>query len=195
MFALPGDEPVAPADDGDALVVADDDTVAVVLGEAEALGLDVTDTDVVLVIDALHAHLRDIGARRDKRVPLFSKYSLESQIEQIFARNCPLPSGGSIVIDSTEALTAIDVNSGRGSNGGSHEEMAYETNLEAAREVARQLRLRDLGGLVVVDFIDLHAAGWHWPAFNVADSAITVGAALLILDGFRLHEGRARAAS
>jgi len=62
VFALPGDEPVAPADDGDALVVADDDTVAVVLGEAEALGLDVTDTDVVLVIDALHSHLRDIGA-------------------------------------------------------------------------------------------------------------------------------------
>jgi ribonuclease E len=92
-----------------------------------------------------------------ERVPLFSKYALESQIEQIFGRSCPLPSGGSIVIDSTEALTAIDVNSGRGSNGGSHEEMALETNLEAAREVARQLRLRDLGGLVVVDFIDLRS--------------------------------------
>jgi hypothetical protein len=62
VFALPGDEPAPPVDDGDALVVADDDAVAVVLGEAEALGLDVTDTDVVLVIDALHAHLRDIGA-------------------------------------------------------------------------------------------------------------------------------------
>ncbi|MGE0641248.1 MAG: ribonuclease E/G [Thermoanaerobaculia bacterium] len=91
------------------------------------------------------------------RVPLFSKYSLESQIEQIFRRQVALPSGGSIVIDSTEALTAIDVNSGRGSNGGSHEEMALDTNLEAAREVARQLRLRDLGGLVVVDFIDLRS--------------------------------------
>ncbi len=91
------------------------------------------------------------------RVPLFSKYSLESQIEQIFARTVPLPSGGSIVIDSTEALTAVDVNSGRGSSGSSHEEMALETNLEAAREVARQLRLRDLGGLVVVDFIDLRS--------------------------------------
>ena len=91
------------------------------------------------------------------RVPLFSKYSLESQIEQIFRRQVSLPSGGSIVIDSTEALTAIDVNSGRGSNGGSHEEMALDTNLEAAREVARQLRLRDLGGLVVVDFIDLRS--------------------------------------
>ncbi len=92
-----------------------------------------------------------------ERVPLFSKYALESQLEQIFARSVPLPSGGSIVVDSTEALTAVDVNSGRGSSGGSHEEMAVETNLEAAREVARQLRLRDLGGLVVVDFIDMRS--------------------------------------
>lgn len=91
------------------------------------------------------------------RVPLFSKYSLESQIEQIFARTVPLPGGGSIVVDSTEALTAIDVNSGRASSSGSHEEMALETNLQAAKEVARQLRLRDLGGLVVVDFIDLRS--------------------------------------
>ncbi|MEO8275536.1 MAG: ribonuclease E/G, partial [Thermoanaerobaculia bacterium] len=92
-----------------------------------------------------------------ERVPLFSKYSLESQIEQIFARTVPLPGGGSIVVDSTEALTAIDVNSGRASSSGTHEEMALETNLQAAREVARQLRLRDLGGLVVVDFIDLRS--------------------------------------
>jgi ribonuclease E len=92
-----------------------------------------------------------------ERVPLFSKYSLESQIEQIFARTVPLPGGGSIVVDSTEALTAIDVNSGRASSSGSHEEMALETNLQAASEVARQLRLRDLGGLVVVDFIDLRS--------------------------------------
>jgi len=95
--------------------------------------------------------------RYAERVPLFSRYGLESQIERIFSRVAPLPSGGSIVIDTTEALTAIDVNSGR-SNGGSHEEMALTTNLEAAREVARQLRLRDLGGLVVVDFIDLRAS-------------------------------------
>ncbi len=94
--------------------------------------------------------------RYQERVPLFSRYGLESQIERIFARTAPLPSGGSIVIDTTEALIAIDVNSGR-SNGGSHEEMALSTNLEAAREVARQLRLRDLGGLIVVDFIDLRS--------------------------------------
>ncbi len=95
--------------------------------------------------------------RYSERVPLFSRYGLESQIERMFARTAPLVSGGSIVIDSTEALTAIDVNSGR-SSGGNHEDMALQTNLEAAREVARQLRLRDLGGLVVVDFIDLRAS-------------------------------------
>lgn len=93
-----------------------------------------------------------------ERIPLFSKYGLESQIERIFSRVVPLGSGGSIVIDRTEALTAVDVNSGRSGGGGSHEEMALATNLEAAREVARQLRLRDLGGLVVVDFIDLRAS-------------------------------------
>ncbi len=98
--------------------------------------------------------------RYTERIPLFSKYGVESQIERIFSRVVPLASGGSIVIDRTEALTAIDVNSGRGSNGGSHEEMVLATNLEAAREVARQLRLRDLGGLVVIDFIDM-SSGKH----------------------------------
>ena len=96
--------------------------------------------------------------RYTERIPLFSRYGLESQIERIFSRVVPLSSGGSIVIDRTEALTAIDVNSGRASNGGSHEEMAFATNLEAAREAARQLRLRDLGGLVVIDFIDLRSS-------------------------------------
>jgi ribonuclease E len=96
--------------------------------------------------------------RYTERIPLFSKYGLESQIERIFNRVVPLPSGGSIVIDRAEALTAIDVNSGRASGGGGHEEMAASTNLEAAREVARQLRLRDLGGLVVVDFIDMRSS-------------------------------------
>lgn len=93
--------------------------------------------------------------RYQDRVPLFTRFGLESQIDRILAKRVPLPSGGSIVIESTEALTAIDVNSGRGGQNGSHEEMALATNLEAAAEVARQLRLRDLGGLIVVDFIDL----------------------------------------
>ncbi|GMU66783.1 MAG: Rne/Rng family ribonuclease [Acidobacteriota bacterium] len=96
--------------------------------------------------------------RYTERIPLFSKYGLESQIERIFNRVVPLPSGGSIVIDRAEALTAVDVNSGRASGSGGHEEMACATNLEAAREVARQLRLRDLGGLVVVDFIDMRSS-------------------------------------
>ncbi len=95
--------------------------------------------------------------RYEERVPLFSKFSVESQIERIFGRTVSLPSGGAIVIDPTEALTAIDVNSGRSSGGGSHEDMALRTNIEAARETVRQLRLRDLGGLVVVDFIDMRS--------------------------------------
>lgn len=88
-------------------------------------------------------------------VPLFSHYQIESQIESAFQREVRLPSGGSIVIDVTEALTAIDINSARSTRGGDIEETALNTNLEAADEIARQLRLRDLGGLVVIDFIDM----------------------------------------
>ena len=88
-------------------------------------------------------------------VPLFSHYQIESQIESAFQREVRLPSGGSIVIDPTEALTSIDINSARATKGSDIEETAFNTNLEAADEVARQLRLRDLGGLVVIDFIDM----------------------------------------
>lgn len=91
------------------------------------------------------------------RRPLFSVYDLEPQIENIFERRADLPSGGSIVIDPTEALTAIDVNSGRSKKGSSQEETAVSTNVEAAAEVGRQLRLRDIGGLIVVDFIDMRS--------------------------------------
>jgi ribonuclease E len=87
--------------------------------------------------------------------PIFSRFGVETQIESIYKRRVPLKSGGSIVIDGTEALTAIDVNSGGSMRGASQEETAHKTNLEAAREVARQLRLRDLGGIIVVDFIDM----------------------------------------
>ena len=90
--------------------------------------------------------------------PLFNKYNLEEQIERIYKRRVPLPSGGEIVIDGTEALTAIDVNSGRSARNADAEDNAVNTNLEAADEIARQLRLRDLGGLIVVDFIDMAAA-------------------------------------
>ncbi|MFA0924882.1 Rne/Rng family ribonuclease [Xanthomonas fragariae] len=88
-------------------------------------------------------------------IPLFNRFQIESQIEGAYERNVRLPSGGSIVVDQTEALTAVDVNSSRATKGSDIEETAFQTNLEAAEEVARQLRLRDLGGLVVIDFIDM----------------------------------------
>ena len=91
-------------------------------------------------------------------VPLFNRYQIESQIELAYCREVPLPSGGAIVIDHSEALTAIDINSARATRGGDIEETALNTNLEAADEIARQLRLRDLGGLFVIDFIDMMAS-------------------------------------
>jgi ribonuclease E len=91
-------------------------------------------------------------------IPLFTRFQIESQIESAFRRDVRLPSGGSIVIDRTEALVSIDINSARATRGGDIEETALNTNLEAAEEVARQLRLRDLGGLIVIDFIDMTPA-------------------------------------
>lgn len=91
-------------------------------------------------------------------VPLFSRFQIEHQIETAYSRNVPLPSGGSIVIDHTEALVSIDVNSARSTRGTDIETTAFNTNCEAAEEAARQLRLRDLGGLIVIDFIDMENA-------------------------------------
>lgn len=91
-------------------------------------------------------------------IPLFSRFQIEHQIETAYSRTVPLPSGGAIVIDHTEALVAIDVNSAKATRGGDIEETAYRTNCEAADEVARQMRLRDLGGLIVIDFIDMEDA-------------------------------------
>ncbi len=99
-------------------------------------------------------YLRKLRLYEDE-VPLFSRYQIESQIESAFRRELRLPSGGSIVIDHTEALTSIDINSARATRGSDIEETALNTNLEAADEIARQLRLRDLGGLFVIDFIDM----------------------------------------
>ncbi|TXT21339.1 MAG: ribonuclease E, partial [Gallionellaceae bacterium] len=91
-------------------------------------------------------------------VPLFSRFQIEHQIESAHARQVNLPSGGAIVIDHTEALTAVDVNSARATRGGDIETTALNTNLEAADEIARQMRLRDLGGLIVIDFIDMESS-------------------------------------
>src|SRR6266705_3247579 len=91
-------------------------------------------------------------------VPLFSRFQIEHQIETAYARQVPLPAGGAIVIDHTEALVSIDVNSARATKAGDIETTAFQTNLEAAEEIARQLRLRDLGGLIVIDFIDMESA-------------------------------------
>ncbi len=91
-------------------------------------------------------------------VPLFSRFQIESQIELAHERTIRLPSGGAIVIDHTEALTSVDINSAKSTGGGNIEDTAFNTNLEAADEVARQLRLRDLGGLIVIDFIDMNSS-------------------------------------
>ena len=92
----------------------------------------------------------------DDEIPLFNRYQVESQIETAFQREVKLPSGGSIVIDPTEAMVAIDINSARATKGSDIEDTALQTNLEAADEIARQLRLRDMGGLIVIDFIDMN---------------------------------------
>ena len=93
--------------------------------------------------------------RYNEDIPLFTRFQIEHQIESAYSRTVPLPSGGAIVIDHTEALVAIDVNSARSTRGADIEETAFRTNCEAADEVARQMRLRDLGGLIVIDFIDM----------------------------------------
>ncbi len=102
------------------------------------------------------ANVNRVKRYRDD-VPLFSRFQIEHQIETAFVRQVNLPSGGAIVIDHTEALVAVDVNSGRATKGADIEETALKTNLEAADELARQLRLRDLGGLIVIDFIDMES--------------------------------------
>ncbi|MBV8250041.1 MAG: Rne/Rng family ribonuclease [Comamonas sp.] len=108
------------------------------------------------------AHVMPEHAARVKRyrddAPLFSRFQIEHQIESAYSRTVTLPSGGAIVIDHTEALVSVDVNSARAIKGGDIEETATRTNLEAADEVARQMRLRDLGGLIVIDFIDMEEA-------------------------------------
>ncbi|MGB0834620.1 MAG: ribonuclease E [Psychrobium sp.] len=107
-------------------------------------------------------------------VPLFTHYQIETQIESAFQREVRLPSGGSIVIDPTEALTSIDINSARATKGGDIEETAFNTNLEASVEIARQLRLRDLGGLVVIDYIDMNSTKHQRDVENKLRDALKV---------------------
>ncbi len=106
-------------------------------------------------VDGVMPHYSNRTKYYDEAVPLFSRYQIESQIESAFKHTVKLPSGGSIVIDPTEALVSIDINSARATRGTDIEETALNTNLEAAEEIARQLRLRDMGGLIVIDFIDM----------------------------------------
>ncbi|MDM3872148.1 ribonuclease E [Porticoccus sp. W117] len=106
------------------------------------------------VMPNFHSKIRDY----EDSIPLFTRYQVENQIETAFQREVKLPSGGSIVIDPTEAMISIDINSARATKGSDIEETAFQTNLEAADEIARQLRLRDVGGLIVIDFIDMNAS-------------------------------------
>ena len=129
------------------------------------VGEILVDTDLMyeqardFIQSVMPQNLRKLKMYQDD-IPLFNRFQIESQIENAYERQIRLPSGGSIVVDQTEALTAIDVNSSRATKGSDIEETAYNTNLEAAEEVARQMRLRDLGGLVVIDFIDM-GSGKH----------------------------------
>ena len=104
--------------------------------------------------DTMPACEKRVKLHKEKR-PIFSRFQLEEQIDQIYEKRVPLPSGGSIIIEPTEALVSIDVNSGKSSGERGIEDTAFKANMEAAEEVARQLRLRDLGGLIVIDFIDM----------------------------------------
>ncbi len=149
---------------GSRLLYSDQDLILQVLRDS----LDASIDEVLVDDDDAHDKVRAyMGTfmpraktrltRYSDRMPLFSHFQLEEKIDRIYQRKVELPAGGSIVIDGTEALTAIDVNSGRSRKGATQEDTAVNTNLEAAREVARQLRLRDIGGLMVVDFIDMRS--------------------------------------
>jgi ribonuclease E len=155
----------AGAGKGPRLLYSDQDLIVQALRDSLDSSISEILVDDTEAFDKAQSYMRTFMPRSGSRLihytdrmPLFSRYELEEQIDRIYQRQIGLPSGGSIVIDGTEALTAIDVNSGRATRGANQEETAYKTNLEAAREVARQLRLRDIGGLMVVDFIDMRSS-------------------------------------
>lgn len=125
------------------------------IDEVVVEGTEAFDTVINFVKLTMPSHSHNIKFH-DERVPVFNKYRVEQQISALYEKQINLPSGGSIVIDHTEALVAIDVNSGRATKESGVEETAYNTNLEACREIAKQLRIRDLAGLIVIDFIDMY---------------------------------------
>ncbi|MFK1564564.1 ribonuclease E [Pseudomonas aeruginosa] len=127
------------------------------IGEVLIDSIDAQEEALNFIRQAMPQYASKVKLYQDS-VPLFNRFQIESQIETAFQREVKLPSGGSIVIDPTEALVSIDINSARATKGGDIEETALQTNLEAAEEIARQLRLRDIGGLIVIDFIDMTPA-------------------------------------
>ena len=127
------------------------------IGEVLIDSEEVKEEALSFIIQVMPQYASKVKLYEDS-VPLFNRFQIESQIETAFEREVKLPSGGSIVIDHTEALVSIDINSARATKGGDIEETALQTNLEAAEEIARQLRLRDIGGLIVIDFIDMTPA-------------------------------------
>ena len=124
------------------------------VGEVLIEGADAFEEASTFIAQVMPHYKEKVKAYSDA-IPLFSRYQIESQIETAFQHTVKLPSGGSIVIDPTEALVSIDINSARATKGADIEETALNTNLEAADEIARQLRVRDIGGLIVIDFIDM----------------------------------------
>ncbi len=155
----------ASAGKGPRLLYSDQDLILQVLRDSLDASIDEVLVDSDQAFDKVQAWMRTFMPRSKtsvvryaERMPLFSRFEVEDQIDRIYQKRVELPSGGSLVIERTEALTAIDVNSGRATRAANQEETAYATDLEAVREVARQLRLRDIGGLVVVDLIDMRSA-------------------------------------
>jgi ribonuclease E len=140
--------------ESDVIIRSIRDYLRVDIGEILIDNKAVFDRAESFIRQVMPSNLKKLKLYQDE-VPLFTRYQIESQIESAFQREVRLPSGGSIVIDHTEALTSIDINSARATKGADIEKTALNTNLEAADEIARQLRLRDLGGLFVIDFIDM----------------------------------------
>ena len=141
--------------EGNAIVRAIRDHLSNDIGEILVDDTDIHEQAREFMERVMPHNLRKLSLYDDETVPLFTRFQIESQIESAYSHSVSLPAGGSIVIDPTEALTSIDINSARATKGDDIESTAFNTNLEAAEEVARQLRIRDVGGLIVIDFIDM----------------------------------------